>query len=554
MANQSNSRKTDETNNDWPLDRRSFIKTVSIAGIGAALSSGVSCTNKDQSKLGQAKAEVEFPQPKRERILPPPLAEPKRYAIVGIGSRHGMYRNAIEGEYQPYARLVGICDINPGRMELARSKSATKPSITAPKPYAPADFEKMIAEQRVQTVIVTTVDGTHHEYMIRAMNAGCDVITEKPMTTTAEKCQQILDARARTGRNCRVTFNYRYSPPRTQVKEILMSGAIGDILSVDFHWLLNTQHGADYFRRWHRNKVNSGGLMIHKATHHFDLVNWWLGATPASVFATGKREFYTPTMARRLGLQGPHERCHTCPEKDKCTFFMDLAGSENLKALYLDNEHYDGYFRDRCVWSDQIDIEDTMNVLVKYENNVTLAYSLNAMNSWEGYHIAFNGTKGRLEHTVIEDVYVSGTDTVQGAILKDGVTTTIIPLRGAARKIEPWTGRGGHGGGDVLLLDDLFFPEKPQDRYMRDADERAGAASVLVGVAANKCFETGQPVQIRDLVTGLNRPNWTAMPSNNEPVPMPPRRERRRSSTRPSSPQGDRARPQAALDALGAVS
>ena len=63
----------------------------------------------------------------------------------------------------------------------------------------------------------------------------------------------------------------RTSPPRTQVKDILMSGVIGDVLSVDFHWMLNTHHGADYFRRWHRNKKNSGGLMVHKASHHFDV-------------------------------------------------------------------------------------------------------------------------------------------------------------------------------------------------------------------------------------------------------------------------------------------
>jgi predicted dehydrogenase len=77
-----------------------------------------------------------------------------------------------------------------------------------------------------------------------------------------------------------VTFNYRYSPFRSQVKELLMSGEIGDVLSVDFHWLLNTVHGADYFRRWHSNKAISGGLMVHKATHHFDLVNWWLSDMP----------------------------------------------------------------------------------------------------------------------------------------------------------------------------------------------------------------------------------------------------------------------------------
>jgi predicted dehydrogenase len=174
-------------------------------------------------------------------------------------------------------------------------------------------------------VIVTTKDAAHSDYIVRAMQLGCDVMTEKPLTTDEKKCRAILEAQRRTGRRCTVTFNYRYSPPRTQVKDLLMSGIIGQVLSVDFHWLLDTHHGADYFRRWHSHKANSGGLMVHKATHHFDLVNWWLSAVPVSVMATGKREFYTPKMARRLGLQSHHERCLTCPEKAQCTFHLDLS-------------------------------------------------------------------------------------------------------------------------------------------------------------------------------------------------------------------------------------
>ncbi len=106
-----------------------------------------------------------------------------------------------------------------------------------------------------------------------------------------------------------------------------MSGVIGDVMSVDFQWLLNTHHGADYFRRWHGNKANSGGLMVHKATHHFDLVNWWLSALPVSVHANGKREFYTPEMARRIGLQGPHSAATPAPRKPRAVFELNLAAS-----------------------------------------------------------------------------------------------------------------------------------------------------------------------------------------------------------------------------------
>ncbi|WP_414662149.1 Gfo/Idh/MocA family protein [Horticoccus sp. 23ND18S-11] len=451
-----------------------------------------------------------------------PSPHRRRYAIVGLGSRHELYQDGIEKTHARWAELVAVCDSNPGRVDLARRRSAQN-GAHVPPGYAALDFALMLQERRPDVVIVTTSDSSHHDYLIRAMEAGCDVITEKPMTTDAEKCHQILETRRRTGRHCRVTFNYRYSPPRSQVKELLMSGEIGEVLSVDFHWLLNTHHGADYFRRWHAHKKNSGGLFVHKATHHFDLVNWWLGAVPVSVVATGKREFYTPAMARRMGLSGPHQRCRTCPEKDRCGFYMNLEASPGLKSLYLDNESHDGYWRDRCVFRPDIDIEDTMNALVTYDTGATLSYSLNAFNAWEGYTVAFNGTKGRLEHSIVESVYLNGTETVQGGVVEDGVKIRVIPLRGSGYDIEPWSAEGDHGGGDRLMLEDIFLPVPAPDKYLRAADERAGACSILVGIAANRSLETGAIVQVSDLVGALPQPDYAPMPSRQESLPMPMR-------------------------------
>lgn len=331
--------------------------------------------------------------------------------------------------------------------------------------------------------------------------------------------QAIIDAAARTGRSVRVTFNYRYAPFRTQIKELLMQGLVGDVLSVDFNWLLNTVHGADYFRRWHSDKRISGGLMVHKSTHHFDLVNWWLSDMPKTVTAIGKRDFYTPAMARRFGLKGPHERCRTCPEKTDCTFHLDLTKDPGLNALYIENEEFDGYFRDRCVFREDISIEDTMNVFVKYEGGATLNYSLNAFAAWEGYNIAFNGTKGRLEHSVVEFATTAGASALQSS--SEQVTTRFVPLRGEAVEIAPAIGEGDHGGGDAIMLDYLFSRTPAADPLLRTADERAGAASILVGVAANQCFATGRPVTIDSLVKGLRKPDMPAMPDRNEPLPMP---------------------------------
>jgi predicted dehydrogenase len=441
----------------------------------------------------------------------------RRYALVGVGSRSRMYQAAIADTYRDRNELVAICDLNPGRLNVTSAFVA--PFGARPKQYLASDFDRMIKETKPDAVIVTTPDAFHDEYIVRILDAGCDAITEKPLTITPEKAQRIVDACKRNKRHVRVMFNYRYSPTSTQVKDLLMSGVIGDILSVDFHWLLNTIHGADYFRRWHSNKNISGGLMVHKATHHFDLMNWWLSSEPDLVMAYGKREFYTPTMAKRLGLSSHHERCHTCPETDKCSFYLDLSADAGFKSLYLDNEHYDSYFRDRCVFRPEISIEDTMNVIVRYQSGATLSYSLNAFNAWEGYTIAFNGTKGRLEHQVSEQAGSAGaTNTATSETAN--VRTRIIPMRGKPQEIEPWTSSGDHGGGDAVMLAQVFGHTQI-DKYLRDADERSGLYSILIGAAANRCFVTGQPVKIGTLVTGLEQPIVTPMPSHDSPIPMP---------------------------------
>ena len=383
-----------------------------------------------------------------------------RYVQVGLGGRSYMYHQAMLDRYADRAEMLGVCDSNEGRVR-RRLGWANEQGDEA-RGYLAADFDQMLAECRPNTVIVTTMDSTHDEYICRAMEAGCDVITEKPMTTTAEKCRRILETQRRTGRSLRVTFNYRYSPPRTQVKSLLMSGIIGDVLSVDFHWLLDTRHGADYFRRWHRRRENSGGLLVHKATHHFDLVNWWLDTTPETVFATGQLRFYTPEQGDAYGLFDRGERCLGCPEADECAFYLDLREYDELRALYLENEQYDGYFRDRCVFSDQIDIWDSMGVHVGYANGVKMTYSLNAFTPWEGYTIAFNGSKGRLEHHCEETVYISGDGTVPGALDAKGTTIHIYPHFAPAYDVPVWEAEGGHGGGDELLLEDIFNPSAGQ--------------------------------------------------------------------------------------------
>jgi predicted dehydrogenase len=446
----------------------------------------------------------------------------KRYAQVGLGGRSMMFSKALAEEFAAQAELVGLCDSNEGRLRLRMDWA--KARGLGPQGYLAPDFDRMIEQCEPDCVIVTTVDRYHDEYICRAMELGCDVITEKPMTIDDHRCQRIIDTQRSTGRNCAVTFNYRYMPAMTQVKDLLMSGVIGDIISIDYHYLLNTNHGASYYNRWHAYLGNSGGLLVHKATHHFDLAHWWLSAAPASVYAIAGRQFYTARTADRYGLAGRAARCRECPVSAKCPFFCDITQERN-KALYLDNEQYDGYVRDRCVFNDEIDIYDTMNLVVAYDSGVKMTYSLNSFLPWEGLTINFNGARGRLEFAEGEwfDVRRGLAAADQSAGILGEVMAREPRIRICPHFKEPYPvkvdeGKGSHGGGDAVMLNDLFHPNPPADKYLRKADQRSGAYSVLTGVAANKSIATGKPVAIADLVKGIGYPDYPPMPSGDEPL------------------------------------
>ncbi|MCU1566873.1 MAG: dehydrogenase [Pseudarthrobacter sp.] len=443
-----------------------------------------------------------------------------RIALIGTGGRSEMYIRAIFGKHADTAELVAFSDVNPGRVEFYQQLIQ---ELGAPGPVAsfdPADLTAFIQANNIDRVIVTTPDFTHADYIVEGLRAGADVVVEKPLTIDAEGCRRITQAVYETGRNVVVTFNYRYSPRNSALKEIIQSGVIGKVTSIDFSWVLDTVHGADYFRRWHREKKNSGGLLIHKASHHFDLVNWWIDDVPERVFASGGLKFYGDKNAAERGLGPRPERgtpdagAPATAEKDP--FTLDLREDERLKALFLDNEHYDGYRRDQDVFTGGITIEDNLALVVEYQGGPRLSYSLNAHSPWEGYRVSVNGTEGRAELEVVERAAVtSSTDkkTVvdpsatpieeEDAIRRNGERLVVQRHWEAAYEVPIVNGEGGHGGGDELLLSDLFNGPG-EDPLGRPSGYLDGLRSVSVGIAGNRSLETSLPVRIEDLDLGVD--------------------------------------------------
>lgn len=423
----------------------------------------------------------------------------KRYVQVGVGGRARFFYEAVASTYSDTSEITAFCDVNMTRLKYAQKTLKEKFDYPEVDLYLAEDFDKMIEEQKPDCVIVTSIDRTHHKYIIRAMELGCDVVSEKPMTVDNVKCQEIIDTIKKTGRHLRVSFNYRYAPHNSKVRELIMNDTIGEVKSVHFEWMLNTLHGADYFRRWHRDKKNSGGLLVHKSTHHFDLVNFWLGTRPKQVFAYGDLMFYGRENAENRGVTKFYNRVHGSENAVGDPFALVMEGNPSLENLYLNAEKDDGYIRDQSVFGDGISIEDTMGVLVRYENGAIMSYSLTAYSPREGFRVVFTGTKGRIEVDVGERMYVNagGDKANEGALKSKSIT--VYPMWGVPYEVEIEEAEGGHGGGDPVLLNDIFgVPE--EDPLHRAASHVDGAMSILTGIAANKSIATGMPVNIKDLV------------------------------------------------------
>ena len=415
------------------------------------------------------------------------IREKRRVALVGSGVRGiSMFGRRLRDQYSDYTELVSLCDINPGRLRYAREYiGGNLPTFT--------NLDEMLSEHQPDALIVTSRDDVHHEHIITGMKHGCDIITEKPLTIDEKKAQEILDAERKYGKSVIVTFNYRYPPYRTKIKELITEGWVGDVKNVEFHWHISHSHLMRYMQRWHGYRKFGGSLWVHKSTHHFDMVNWFINSDPVEVFANAELE--------RFGKHGPYrgKNCRNCAFTDQCPYYWDITQNNHLNNLYAENEHYDGYIRDNCVFRETIDIFSKHSALVKYANGAQLNYSLTADTEHEGYWLAFNGTKGRLEVRA------------GGWPRKGGEDIVFMPNRRYSDREEQVIhvehGSGGHWGGDPIMNDQLFKDPDMHDPLGRQAGVRDGVMSIIIGVAARKSVDSGKTIRIEDLIDLKPMPN-----------------------------------------------
>ena len=420
----------------------------------------------------------------------------KRYAVCGVSARAiNMWIKPIYEIFSDVAEFVGMLDLDPLRFEICRKAFPQAKDVPA---YKPEEFDKMIAETKPDCVFVVCTDRYHVEYILKALEKDLDVVTEKPMTTNAEDALRVCEAEKKSKGKVVCTFNYRYDPQHRLLREMVLAGKIGRVTHVDLNWYIDIKHGSSYFNRWNRMRENSGSLSIHKSSHHFDLVTWWIGSpNPQLVHAFGALNHYGPNGPFNPSKKdGRH--CGNCSERRKCAY--KARWETRASVIHVHDDHLDAfdsrlgvlytpslYRPDMCIFDSEIDIHDTFVANVKYENGVLLNYSANFSTPYEGYRLAINGTHGRLE----AESWGGAGSTAFPCPRKDDRYIDYYPIFGTRERISVKPGVGGHGGGDSVIREEVFLGKDPECKYDILAGAIDGLRAIAIGDAVFNSIKDG---------------------------------------------------------------
>ena len=433
----------------------------------------------------------------------------QRFIIAGLGNRgRDSFATALlgaEGRGMPSfpqkAEIVAFADANTERANVANAVLGVNIPVYATVPEA-------AGKHAADWLVIATPDFTHAEVAKRGLDAGLNIVIDKPLATSVWECSRIIDAGARNNRKIIVGHNRRYNEYMLAMARLVRSGAIGRVVHVEAAEVLSLSHGGSYFHRWHSEFDKSAGLVNHKCCHDLDILNWLMEDSAVGVSALGERTYYVPRPDLDCG-----ERCSQCPITSTCPHLCDVdASDQRYRRMYCDVEHVDGYIRDRCVFTDRHTINDHEVLNIRYSKGATATFSMVAFAPREYSYIFLTGTEGRLEYTVTFDATTTEAGSrglVESGLVKLPGEPSIKRFRpnGAMEEIpvEKLHEGYGHGGADVKLIGSILGVEVAGvDPIQRATPEQARDAVAIADMASRSIADGGRYVTIDE--TGRDYP------------------------------------------------
>lgn len=385
------------------------------------------------------------------------------FVVIGLGQRGQRYlENAyLCGNFE----LVGIAEPD----DTIRSHIQNQYGLPTDRCFC--SYEELFSLGRIADfAVIATQDQLHLKPSLMAIEQGYDLLLEKPIANTPQDCMAIYRAATQKCVKILVCHVLRYTPFARAVKEIIDQGKLGKIVSVIHSEGVGHIHYSHSYVRgnWH-NRAKSSDMLLAKSCHDIDLLQWFLGRQPKRIQSFGSLSYFLPKDCP----PGAPQRCiDGCPVSEHCPY-----NAVKIYRDYTDEEMGDiGWVREaatrkhnpseediykiltetdygKCVYRCDNDVVDHQTVNMEYENGETVIFSMCAYNEG-GRRIQIMGTKGELISTDFDTIELfTFNDNRDNAPQKDHWYKETIHTseEGISQAIT-----GGHGGGDIGIIDDLW--------------------------------------------------------------------------------------------------
>ncbi len=422
-----------------------------------------------------------------------PMLKPVTAITLGCGGRGRVYGNYALN-YPERLKIVGLAE------PIASRNESYAKDHNVPRENRYNTWEDVFKRPKfADAVIISTPDDLHYGPCMKALRMGYDILLEKPIAPTERECRNILSLAKKTNRIVAVCHVLRYAPYFVKMKELIQSGAIGELIRLQHLEPIEHTHMAhSYVRGIWRNSKTSTPIILAKSCHDLDIFLFVTNKHAKRISAMGDLKWFRKENAPK----GSTLRCTDgCLVERECPYSaikeyhdgnmtwriaaLDVDVSKDKKSIQkevLNKLKTSPY--GKCVYHCDNNQPDHYITNIELEDNVTVNFSMEAFTSDHGRKTRVMGSMGDLIGDMNELVYTD---------FRTGKSTRFVP------KFEDVEGykNAGHGGGDWLLVDDFVRAVSQNNLNMLASKIEDSIESHLMGFMAEKSRKTGTVVNVR---------------------------------------------------------
>jgi predicted dehydrogenase len=407
---------------------------------------------------------------------------PKTIAVLGCGGRGRMFGDMAH-EASPRARAVALAEPR----DEHRTAAAAAWGIAPERQFR--TWQEFVAKPKMaDAVVICTMDRDHVGPAVACLEKGYDLLLEKPMAVTLEDCRAIEAGQRRSGAIVGVCHSLRYHKGFRMARDLIASGAIGRLITLDLIEQVAWWHQAHSFVRgnW-GNESRSTFMLLSKSCHDIDYISYVVGRDCRKVSSFGALTFFR----RENAPEGATERCLDCPHQRTCEYsairhYVDgnrhhwpvaSCSLDHSRAAHLEAVRTGPY--GRCVWRNDNDVVDHQTVNLLFDGDVTVTFTMTAFTSNGGRLMRANGTRGDL-------FFDEGSITIRTYADAGTQHFTVGP--------EP----GGHGGGDSRVFADWLDALHSRDDRNVVANAQESLRSHTIVFAAEQSRRSGRTIDMAE--------------------------------------------------------